>query len=129
MTTQKMTPIILVFLACIGLLFAALSPVQAQTQGQMNQTAERNADKADAAMNVAYKKLMAVLDPAQKKQLVKAQRAWLAFRDAEATLLSSKVEGGSIYPMMYSTHIREITQKRTRELTESRYFFMTEGEM
>ncbi len=129
MRTQKIAHATLAALSCGFLCFIAVPSVQAQTQDKMNETAARDADKADAAMNAAYKKLMAVLEPSQKAQLKKPRRAWLVFRDAEANLLSSKVEGGSIYPMMYSVHVWEITQEHTRELTEAHHFFMTEDEM
>lgn len=43
----------------------------------------------DAALNEAYKDLMASLDPGQKDALRESQRAWLAYRDAEQKFLRS----------------------------------------
>ncbi|WP_348632828.1 lysozyme inhibitor LprI family protein [Rhizobium sp. BK068] len=47
---------------------------------------------------------------------VSAQRSWVAFRDAECTSSSSRVAGGSVYPMVYSTCLDGLTQSRTKEL-------------
>ena len=99
---------------------ATLAPVHAQTQAEMNQEALRDADKADAAMNAAYKKLMALMDAPEKRQLVKAQRAWLVYRDADAASLASLETGGTMYPMVYENCTQEITEARTRELTSMR---------
>ena len=97
--------------------FALAGSSKAQTD--LNILASRNEDKADAAMNIAYRKLMAVLTPPQQTQLVRTQRAWLAFRDADAALLSSASEGISIHPMVRARHLQEITEQRTRELRKS----------
>ena len=80
-------------------------------------------------MTAAYRKLMAVLTPPQQTQLVRAQRAWLAFRDADAALLSSASEGGSMHPMIRARHLREITEERTRELRKSYNQFAISLEM
>lgn len=102
--------------------FALLGPsaVLAQTQTDMNSTASKNAAKADAAMTASYKRLMRTLAPAQKTQLVRAQRAWIAYRDAEATLLASGSEGGSMHPMVHAEAMKEMTQERTRNLEKDR---------
>ena len=111
--------------------FAVSAPLtaNAQTQMEMNITAGKNFDKADKTMTVAYKKLMSKLDVKGKARLKKAQIAWIKFRDAEAELLASKVEGGSIYPMIYSEHLTIITNQRTKELNYAYTLFTTDGYM
>jgi uncharacterized protein YecT (DUF1311 family) len=39
-------------------------------------------DRQNARLNDAYKKLMSKLSPDRKKALLKAQRAWIKFREA-----------------------------------------------
>ena len=119
------------FALCLILGFAASVPLtaNAQTQMEMNITAGKAYDKADRTMTAAYKKLMSKLDAKGKARLKKAQLAWIKFRDAEAGLLSSKVEGGSVYPMVYAEHLTEITTQRTKELNAAYQLFTTEGAM
>jgi len=55
--------------------------------------------RQDAALNETYKKLMAALDPKRKAALQRAERAWMAFRDAECAYQSaadSETTGGSL---------------------------------
>lgn len=114
MKHTKITLTLFTTIACAA--FFSLPPAQAQTQAQMNQSAAKDADKADAAMNVVYKKLMAKLNLTDKAKLKKAQRAWLVFRDADADSLASQETGGTMFPGIYSTYFQEITEARTKEL-------------
>ena len=100
-----------------------------QTQGQMNQTASKAAQNADAAMNARYKKLMAVLNPSEKAALKKAQRAWLNYRDAEAEFLSLRSQSGSVHPMVYAQNVAGLTRQRTKELTAAYARYTTEGDL
>lgn len=43
----------------------------------------------DSLLNKYYKRLLAVLKPADKSSLVQAQRAWISFRDAEFKLVET----------------------------------------
>lgn len=100
-----------------------------QTQGAMNQTASKAAETADAAMNVRYKKLMAVLNTSERASLKKAQLAWLKYRDTEAEFLSLRSQGGSVHPMVYSQNVEQLTRKWTQELTKAYARYTTEGEL
>ena len=51
------------------------------------------------------------------KLLQTAQRAWIAFRDAECTYSTADSEGGSIHPMEVSQCLTELTEARTKQLT------------
>ena len=50
--------------------------------------------------------------------LRKAQRAWIAFRDAECTYDTVGDEGGSIQPMDYSLCLTRLTKLRTAQLKQ-----------
>lgn len=99
------------------------------TQQEMNICAARNLDVADAALNEAYRKIEARLgkDTAPLGQLRDAQRAWIAFRNAECAFAASGVEGGSIYPMIHADCLREATEARTAALQT--YLDCAEGDL
>lgn len=77
----------------------------------------------DSLLNKYYKKLTTLLKGDDKKVLQQAQKAWLAFRDAENTLtgIMSKDEysgGGSIQGLINSGMYLERIRKRVEELFE-----------
>lgn len=82
--------------------------------------------EADAALNVAYKKLVAILHDDQKKQLVKAQQAWIKFRDCEAEFLSTRVSPGQMQNEMFYLMAADVTAQRTKQLNEARKDFQEE---
>ena len=75
---------------------------QAENQADMTACAGQQFEQADSELNQSYKQIMARLknDPDTAKLLVAAQKAWIAFRDAECTFSSSASADGSIYPML-----------------------------
>jgi len=95
------------------------NPAHSQSQSEMNQSAEADFEKADAKLNVTYKKLLATLDADGKKKLIAAERAWVAYRDAEADLeADAAARGGSMAPMIYSGTCTRLTEARIKELQE-----------
>jgi uncharacterized protein YecT (DUF1311 family) len=50
-------------------------------------------------------------------KLLAAQRAWLAYRDANCDSIKFQYEGGSIQPMIWSQCMAETTQQRIATLT------------
>lgn len=50
-------------------------------------------------------------------KLLAAQRAWLAYRDANCDSIKFQYEGGSIQPMIWSQCMAEATQQRIATLT------------
>ena len=74
--------------------------------------------RADAELNRTYKLLQSRLESAQLKQeLVKAQKAWIAFRDADAAFQAGITSGGgSAYSIDYMGNLAEMTEERTKEL-------------
>src|SRR5476651_1705574 len=75
-------------IACVTLPAASMARAAEcadQTQNGLNACADAAYRKADAALNVAYKDIIARLkgDAATTKLLVAAQKAWIGYRDAE----------------------------------------------
>ena len=102
-----------------ALLVSVASPAWAQSQLEMNMKAQASAKTADTKLNSTYKRLMVSLDQPAQAALVRAELAWIAFRDAECALVASPYEGGSIQPLMYSTALERLTAARTAELAAS----------
>ncbi len=90
-----------------------------QTQAQMTRSAIADFAKADRELNRVYKVLTGRLDSTSRQKLVKAQRAWLAFRDADAALAGDiEARGGSMEPMLVAFRKQELTEARTRDLRQ-----------
>jgi uncharacterized protein YecT (DUF1311 family) len=90
----------------------------AVTQFDLNGCADRDFRAADAQLNGAYRALTTKLEGADdiKARLVKAQRAWVAVRDAECDFMTSNSEGGSMHPMVLEGCRTTLTRKRTEQL-------------
>src|SRR6266436_9869073 len=92
------------YVISLALLIAALvafptSHANAQNQAEMNRQAAKDFHNADAELNSTYAALMAKLPDAEsKRKLKESQRAWLAFRDAEAAFAGDQTRGGSMGP-------------------------------
>ncbi|ROO33622.1 MULTISPECIES: lysozyme inhibitor LprI family protein [unclassified Pseudomonas] len=101
----------------------------AMTQGEMNQCAAQEKKAADDELNRLYKQITARLkdNPGAKQLLVKAQRAWIGFRDAECNFSASGVEGGSVYPLIYGNCVTALTKARVE--TFKTYLKCKEGDL
>jgi len=84
---------------------------------------------ADAELNRLYQKIESRLinDHATKQQLIKAQRAWVAFRDAECAFSASGVEGGSVYREVLEACLSDLTKVRIGNFNG--YLSCQEGDM
>ncbi|MDC9810929.1 lysozyme inhibitor LprI family protein [Rhizobium binxianense] len=99
-----------------------------QTQSDMTSCEAARHDAADKVLNAQYKKTRAAmvaidgdLDGDMKgaeKALVKAQRAWIDYRDAECDAAGFQARGGTMEPMLVAGCLADITDKRTKELKE-----------
>ena len=90
-----------------------------QTQRDLDSCAGNEWVAADKALNATYAAILGRLkghDPARAR-LVAAERAWVAFRDAECAFAASGDEGGSIAPMIVAQCRTGLTQKRNAALT------------
>ena len=121
------------FLGLTPLLFISIVQAgdcaHASTQGAMNQCAAQENKAADDELNSLYKQITARLkdDPQAKQLLVKAQRAWISFRDAECNFSASGVEGGSVYPLVHSNCTTAVTKARVE--TFKTYLKCEEGDL
>ena len=120
-------------LALTPLLFTSMAFAvdcdNANDQATMNQCAAQQNAAADKELNALYQQITSRLksNPDGKKQLVGAQRAWVAFRDAECRFSASGVEGGSVYPLIYSNCVTELTKARVQ--TFKQYLKCQEGDL
>jgi uncharacterized protein YecT (DUF1311 family) len=98
-------------------------------QAGLNECYDKMFKKSDAELNKLYKEIEARLkdNPDQKKLLVTAQRAWIAFRDAGCNFQSSGSAGGSAGPMIYSMCLDTQTKGRIEEFKS--YLNCEEGDL
>jgi len=120
-------------LALTPLLFTSMAVAvdcdNASDQATMNQCAAQQNAAADKELNALYQQITSRFkgNPDNKKLLVGAQRAWVAFRDAECKFSASGVEGGSVYPLIYSNCVTELTKARVQ--TFKNYLKCQEGDL
>ena len=108
---------------------AGASPCADQAEPRLDVCAGVARDKADAALNGVYKQIVARLadDAAKTKRLIEAEKAWIAFRDAECAFANSDTEGGSIHSMELTLCQEKMTKTRTEELRS--YLKCGEGDL
>ncbi|EAR49870.1 hypothetical protein OG2516_14356 [Oceanicola granulosus HTCC2516] len=88
-----------------------------QTQLEMNNCAAAFYADADADLNAVWPEAMAAARAAGAgDELLAAQRAWLAFRDAACTAEAAIFAGGSIAPMVHADCLTRLTQTRRDDL-------------
>jgi uncharacterized protein YecT (DUF1311 family) len=98
----------------------------AQTQLDLNACAGQAFAAADARLKGTYRTLRQrhADNPVFVAKLRAAQRAWVAFRDAELAAAFAcagsdpKVCWGSVYPMAYALYKAQLTDERTRRLEQ-----------
>jgi len=107
----------LILLATAPAAFAEDCDRNDDSQSMLTICADTDYQAADARLNAAYKKLVGGNDQASNKLLQTAQRAWIAFRDAECAYSTADSEGGSIHPMEVSECLTKLTDERIKQLT------------
>jgi uncharacterized protein YecT (DUF1311 family) len=107
-------------LRCAALLISlciSVLHIQAQTQAAMNAQARAEFERADAELNKTYEALLKKLPDAESKHKLKeSQRAWLAFRDAEAAFAADEARGGTMAPTLRYETMAKLTQQRIKQL-------------
>lgn len=116
-------------LVAMALLAAAQAPdcKDPVTQSDMTRCEVLRFERADAAMNRQWKATLAQMRdfdrtpeddgrPGYADQLLKAQRAWLAYRDAHCDSDGYRMRGGSAEPMLVAGCRAELTEQRTKQL-------------
>jgi len=90
------------------------------SQSSHNEGMRQLKDEADQNLNRTYKALMQAIESKESKaKLVKAQRAWLAYRDAACDFENITWEGSSSFDTFYYQCIEIKSKARTAELEES----------
>lgn len=102
------------------LLFFGLNSFS-QTQLETDEVAYNNYYKADRELNIIYQQILKEYksDAEFIKNLKKAQKIWITFRDAEMLAKFPKREPGyygSIQPTCWSNYLQELTEERTKRL-------------
>lgn len=108
-----------IFIIPVIIFLSFCNTIFAQTQLEMNQTAQKNYEKSDKELNKIYSVLIKSLDKTEALILIKAQKCWIKFRDSHCEFEASQYEGGSIKPLIYSTCLDDLTKKRIAELKQS----------
>ena len=105
---------------------ASTSPCLAQSQGQMNEDAERNLVSADKKLNSVYNSIIAknAKNPLMTAKLKHAQKAWIDYKDAMIDLQYPVPEHGqtgilygSAYQMCTAIKAESLTKKHTELLS------------
>lgn len=105
------------------------SAPETQTQLGMNHCSYQDYQKADRALNIVWpqvKAKMQALDSSNREwmpeqangeeNLIKAQRAWIDYRDGHCTAEGAEYAGGSIRPLIENSCLAALTRHRTEEL-------------
>lgn len=102
---------------------------RAESQAAMTQCAAQAYQASDAELNALFHEIrQRVGDDADTRGLLRdAERAWVAFRDAECAFAASAVAGGSAYPMVHDLCLDDLTQSRIEQFRQ--YLDCEEGDM
>ena len=89
------------------------------SQQAMNRCAGEAYQRADAALNAEYAKVRRIVSDRESRRVLRdAQRAWIKYRDAHCKLAALDSFGGSIWLLINSGCLAQLTRQRTRELSE-----------
>lgn len=91
------------------------------TTSQINYSLSYAIDNYDRLLNKYYQKVLVLIDSKDKNTLIKAQKAWLAYRDAEIDLIfllrdDTYSGGGSIQPTIGLSFELELVKRRAIEI-------------
>lgn len=92
---------------------------EATTTAQMIDCAGAHFETADRELNQVYQSLLSRLGEQQRAALRAAQRAWVAFRDAEARFAASVAEGGSLAGVIELAEKAALTEARIKALKQA----------
>ena len=96
-------------------------------QWQLNECEAQAWQEADEQLNAQYQESRRVMKAwdadasdlaGAEEALVRAQRAWVAFRDAQCTFRGYQARGGTMESMLIYGCQAELTRQRTQQLKE-----------
>lgn len=104
--------------AWAGAAGAAADCANATSTAAMVACAQRELEQHDARLNDVYKRLMAPnrLDGPARDLLRTAQRAWIAFRDADCAWSADAMRGGTGASVLAASCLAEHTRRRADAL-------------
>ena len=88
------------------------------TQADMNMHAEEEYRIWDDLLNQLWQVLKKVLPEEEMRQLTNEELQWIKDKEAAALEAAAEYEGGSMYPMVYSGTLTQLTRERVYELLE-----------
>lgn len=109
----------------LGMVLASMFAVSAiaaencknpQSQLAMNVCSAKDYEREDARLNKTYKELVAKLEKDRREKLKEIQLVWIKYRDLQCDFDSSTYEGGSMYPMVRSSCLSQMTKQRNKDL-------------
>lgn len=128
------------WLSIFGPIVIALAPIaradncnNAPDQTSMNECSAKASKRADDELNLLYQRIMGRLkeggaDSADTRTaLVAAQRAWIAFREAECAFVGSRTAGGTIGPTIVASCLTDLANDRINDF--KRYLKCKEGDL
>lgn len=77
----------------------------------------------DVLLNKYYQKLRSKLSAGKKAELTKAQKAWLAFRDADTAYAAATMPEGTMYRVVIASMYEERIKQRVIQLFDYLYEF------
>jgi uncharacterized protein YecT (DUF1311 family) len=97
----------------------AVSCDEATTTHEMTVCEKAALDTVDEELNRVYGALQVDLDKTSKLLLRDAQRAWIAYRDAECARIADFARGGTIAPLLALGCKTKMTADRVSELARN----------
>jgi uncharacterized protein YecT (DUF1311 family) len=110
------------FLLLLSMVYACVGAAQckdAMSTRDMEDCAASEYKKADGELNRIYQETLRKLQPKDAQLLRKAQRSWLAYRDAHCDAQYQLYSGGSIAPVILAQCRWTLTAQRAKEIKES----------
>jgi uncharacterized protein YecT (DUF1311 family) len=87
-------------------------------QATMTICADQDYKAADKKLNETYRALLAAVTKPGQSKLQNAERAWVAYRDAQCDFDTMDHRDGSIYPMIHASCLSTLTQAQTEHLNQ-----------
>jgi uncharacterized protein YecT (DUF1311 family) len=109
-------------LGAVGLVVLSLSfsaAVDAQTQLEMNQDADRTLRDTETKLNAAVTTYRKRLDQSQRAAFDESQRRWVAYRKAACEFQAGGVAGGSAYSMVLAACLTQAPGRTKRGAPQS----------
>ena len=88
----------------------------AVTQQAMNLCAHQEFEASDKKLNQTYQQLLSRLRGEPRRLLATAQQAWVGYRNTTCAYKYDGYTAGSIASMMYSNCLRQVTERRIKDL-------------